>query len=212
MFLVDDANTQIKKAIIRSQHTQRNWDLEQMMPEDDIELLVHAATNCPSKQNHAFYKLHVITDRSIIEKVHAQTHGINFTNSQGEQEVATNSQTLAHVLFAFEDVGQRSETYMNKWKNYEKADPMNYVRDLHNAVGVAAGYLNVVASMLGYRTGCCACGDLEGIRDTLEMEGDICLMMGIGIGRTDMNRRVHHVSGEMMPTHKKEEISVTYRR
>jgi len=122
MFLVDDANTQIKKAIIRSQHTQRNWDLEQMMPEDDIELLVHAATNCPSKQNHAFYKLHVITDRSIIEKVHAQTHGINFTNSQGEQEVATNSQTLAHVLFAFEDVGQRSETYMNKWKNYEKAD------------------------------------------------------------------------------------------
>ena len=212
MFLTDDANTYIKKAIIRSQHTQRNWDLEKEMPQDDIELLVHAATNCPSKQNIAFYKLHVITDRSIIEKVYAQTHGINFTNSKGEQEVATNSQTLAHVLFAFEDVGQRSEKYMYKWTKYEKADPTNYSRDLHNAVGVAAGYLNVVASMLGYRTGCCVCGDLQGIADTLEMEGNLCLMMVIGIGRTDVNRRVHHITGETMPTHKKEPISVSYKR
>ena len=63
MFLVDDASTHIKKAVIRSQHVQRNWDLSQEMSQDDIDLLVHAATNCPSKQNIAFYKLHVLTDR-----------------------------------------------------------------------------------------------------------------------------------------------------
>ena len=31
------------------------------------------------------------------------------------------------------------------------------------AVGIAAGYLNVTAAMLGYATGCCACGDFDKI-------------------------------------------------
>ena len=44
----------IKKAVIRSQHCQRNFDLTKSIPENDLELLIHAATNCPSKQNIAF--------------------------------------------------------------------------------------------------------------------------------------------------------------
>jgi len=40
----------IKKAVIRSQHCQRNFDLDQSIPEADIDTLVHAATNCPSSK------------------------------------------------------------------------------------------------------------------------------------------------------------------
>ena len=207
MFLVDDANTHIKKAVIRSQHTQRNWDLSKEMPQEDIDLLVDAATNCPSKQNFAFYKVHVITDRKVIEQVHANTTGLGFTNKNGESEITTNSQTLAHVLFAFEDVS-RSERYKQKWAEHDDAVEFNWARDQHMAIGIAAGYLNVVASMLGYGTGCCACGDFPAIQKAIGMERDLVLMMGIGIKRDDVNRRVHHVSGEMMPTHKKEEIQV----
>ena len=58
------------------------------MPEDDIDLLVHAATNCPSKQNFKFYNLHVVTNRDIIEKVHSMTEGLR--NLEGE--MSTNSQ------------------------------------------------------------------------------------------------------------------------
>ena len=58
----------IKKAVIRSQHCQRNFDLDKTMPQEDVDLLVYSAANCPSKQNIAFYNLHVITDQKIIEK------------------------------------------------------------------------------------------------------------------------------------------------
>lgn len=57
----------IRKAVIRSQHCQRNWNLDKVIPEEDIDLLVHAVTQCPSKQNISFYKVHFITDRNVIE-------------------------------------------------------------------------------------------------------------------------------------------------
>ena len=75
----------IKKAVIRSQHCQRNFDLEQNIPEADIETLIHAATNCPSKQNMAFYKLHVVTDRSLIEQVHALATGTHTYDEDNKQ-------------------------------------------------------------------------------------------------------------------------------
>ena len=57
----------LKKSIIKSQHVQRNWDLSREMPEDDIDLLVHAATNCPSKQNFKFYTLSKVSKEDKTE-------------------------------------------------------------------------------------------------------------------------------------------------
>ena len=47
----------IQKAVTRSQHCQRNFDLSKQIPEDDIDLIIHSVTNCPSKQNIAYYKV-----------------------------------------------------------------------------------------------------------------------------------------------------------
>jgi hypothetical protein len=44
----------IKKAITKGQHCQRNWDLYKDIPEEDMDLLIHSVTQCPSKQNTAF--------------------------------------------------------------------------------------------------------------------------------------------------------------
>ena len=35
-------NVDIEKAVIRSQHCQRNFDLEKEIPEKDLKTLVHA--------------------------------------------------------------------------------------------------------------------------------------------------------------------------
>ena len=70
-------HTEIDKAVIRSQHTQRNWDLNQNIPKADIKTLLHAVTNCPSKQNIAFYKVHFIQDREVIEEIHELTYGFS---------------------------------------------------------------------------------------------------------------------------------------
>ena len=70
-------NIEIEKSVIRSQHTQRNFNLNKKLPKKDIDTLLHAVTNCPSKQNLAFYKVHFIQDRDIIEEIHENTYGFN---------------------------------------------------------------------------------------------------------------------------------------
>jgi len=47
--------SEIVKAIHRSQHTQRNYDLSKSIPIEDIKTIITSATQCPSKQNVAFY-------------------------------------------------------------------------------------------------------------------------------------------------------------
>ena len=39
----------LKKAIHKSQHVQRNWDLSKSIPQEDIDLIAEAVTGAPSK-------------------------------------------------------------------------------------------------------------------------------------------------------------------
>ena len=57
----------IDKAIRACQRCQRNWDLTQVINEDDVKVLETAVTQCASKQNDVYYKVKFITDRDTIE-------------------------------------------------------------------------------------------------------------------------------------------------
>jgi len=205
--MFETIHKELKKTVIRSQHVQRNWDLTREIPEDDLQLLIHAATNCPSKQNFAFYKLHFITNREKIEAIHDLTVGLR--NMKGE--MSTNSQTLANLLVVFEDVDP-SQELIDKWKLRDKANLETLKRDQQMAVGVAAGYLNVIASMLGYGTGCCACYNDEEVKQKIGFDKRPLLMMGIGFKDESRNRREHHLTGEMMGRRVKEPIEVVITR
>jgi hypothetical protein len=212
----------ITKAIIRSQHCQRNWDLTQEMPEDDLNLIITAATQCPSKQNVAFYNLHVISNRSVIEQLHDQTRG--FTIKYGSEIKETNSQILANLVLVFEESDHavirnddhvfRNEQTFIMHKNqgaipdYEKE---NIKRDKYMAAGVAAGYVNLTASLLGYATGCCVCFESQGITDVLGLKNPPLLIMGVGYKDPNLNRRVHHINHDFVfPTKTKEPIKVSF--
>jgi nitroreductase len=204
--------------VISSQHCQRNWDLSKEIPQDDLDLIVHAATQCPSKQNIAFYKVHFITNRELIEKIHSKTAG--FTNYK-TGELETNSQTLANLLIAFEE-----EDYFSRHKSDSvfRNDEMltldatgkltetqleSLKRDLHMAIGIAAGYVNLTSSMLGYGTGCCACFNASEISEIIGVKNPIKLLMGVGFKDESRPRREHHSKPEFIfPTKKKQEISV----
>ena len=80
------------------------------------------------------------------------------------------------------------------------------------AIGVVAGYINVLATMLGYGTGCCACFDGKEVAKELGFKNEVRLMMGIGFADNTKNRRIHHKTGKMMGRRVKEPISVTYHR
>jgi nitroreductase len=211
-------HTEIKKAVIRSQHCQRNWDLEKTIPQDDLDLILHAATNCPSKQNIAFYKVHIITNRDIIEEIHSKTAGFKNHNT-GEME--TNSQTLANLLIAFEledfiarhpddNVFRNDEMWsLDTVGKMSDAEKNNLQRDTHMAIGIAAGYVNLTASMLGYGTGCCACFDPKEIANIVGASNNIELLMGVGFKDQSRPRREHHSKPDFVfPTKKKQEIFV----
>ena len=79
------------------------------------------------------------------------------------------------------------------------------------AVGVAAGYTNVISSIIGYSTGCCACFNGPAIKELLGLKSDVLLMMGVGFKDPNLNRRIHHENHDFtFPAIKKEEISVKY--
>jgi len=212
-----NSHQEITKAIIKSQHCQRNWDLTREIPQEDYRLLMTAATQCPSKQNIAHYRVHAITNRDIIERIHANTKG--FSLDFNPDHATTNSQVLANLLIVLEKnpvditdpydqhrTDQTLEMAQGKLSDTSKAVLM---RDCHMAVGIAAGYLNVVASMLGYSTGCCACFQSQPIQEILGIENEVVLMMGIGFKDPGLNRRVHHADHNFVfPTKVKQSIQV----
>lgn len=213
MTLLANSNADITKAIHRSQHCQRNWDLSKEIPQEDLELLVTAATQCPSKQNVAYYKAHFITNRSVIEAVHEKTNG--FTTPK---RTTTNTQVLANLLVVLEGYYAELEpTFRNdQWESVKTGTVtegiMNVIkRDQHMAVGIAAGYLNMTASLLGYSTGCCACFDPVGIKEILGLENEPVLLMGIGFKDPNLNRRIHHKDHSFVfPTKSKQAIPTNF--
>jgi len=204
----------IELAINKAQHCQRNWDLSKQIPKEDLDLMVHAVTQCPSKQNVAFYKVFVITDREVIEGIHANTTGFTLMNDafdemKGDEKVVTNSQTLANVLFVFTSNVDNSDGVRIK-REYHNENDHTFERDLQQSVGVAAGMVSLTSTLLGYKTGYCACFDNEEIKNILVTDDDVVLMMGIGY-KSDINRRKHHKDHSVIfPSIKKEKIPVTY--
>ena len=210
---------EIRKAIHRAQHCQRNWDLKQEIPKEDLDLFIESVTQCPSKQNIAHYRVHAITNRSLIEQVHHLTDGFTYNLLAGQKQTQTNTQVLANLLLVFE--GLPTENKLTKTRNTEVAALVSNTdnsnaecvmsKDAHQAVGVAAGFVNVVASLLGYGTGCCACFDDVRVQRLMKLENAPVLLMGIGFKQEGVNRRVHHKNPEFVfPTMPKQDIEVVH--
>ena len=206
---------EVKKAFLKSQHCQRNWDLSREIDQADLDLIKHSLTNCPSKQNIAYYKVHMITDRDLIEEIHSYTDGFTI-NIEGSKSV-TNSQCLANLLVVFE----ANDPFQNKQNMYRNTQLANGLhgnvnsedtnvlkRDQHMAIGIAAGYANLTASMIGMNTGCCACFTENKVKNAIGANGEILLLMGIGFKDQTRSRREHHENNFVFPTKKKQEIQV----
>ena len=68
----------LKRVLFEVNTLKEISNLNKKLPKKDIDTLLHAVTNCPSKQNLAFYKVHFIQDRDIIEEIHENTYGFNY--------------------------------------------------------------------------------------------------------------------------------------
>jgi len=207
----------INKAIYASQRCQRNWDLTKEISQEDIDLIITATTQCPSKQNLAHYKIHAVTNRELIERIHADTTG--FTINFSTKETTTNTQTLANLLLVFEEYrvvppAKPNNTITHIINNNESLslkEQQELMRDQNMSIGIASGYANLVAHILGYTTGYCACFHPGRIKEIIGCENDIVLILGIGHSDSNLNRTVHHLNHNFSyPSFRKQEIQVKY--
>jgi nitroreductase len=231
---------QIKKSILLSQKCQRNYDLTREIPQEDLDLLETALSQCPSKQNLCFYDAHMITDRKIIEKIHEHTAGIR-ARAVDPNDTVTNPQMMGNLCVVFTEPRKKpleSQTINPRngkeygFRNLEQrllAGTEEEAASFHGrtremvkehlrsdqqvALGIAAGYVNLVAAQLGYRSGCTNCFHAEPIMEILGIEERPLLIMGIGFNNPERDRREHQLDPEFMfPTHAKMPIGVTWHK
>ena len=222
----------ITDSINRSQHAQRNYNRDLSIPKKDIDQMLHAVTQCPSKQNVGYYKIHMITNKDVIDDVYKCTEGFTYWNEKKDEwEMLGNTQILSNLVVVFEKLPIDIKTLSNEPEGYTPPNGYRHsqhyelattgklsessARDLHNdqitAIGIAAGYLNLTAAILGYRTGCCSCFHPAMVKETLDLEHDPFLLMGIGYPNEGINRRQHpHRDDVMFCTMKKQPIPVNH--
>ena len=206
---MDKITEQLEQAVTGSQHCYRNFDLTASIPQEHLDPMIHAATEAPSKQNHSYFNLTVVSNPDIISKIHDLTVGATVRSKTTKvQSVATNSQTLANLVFVYEckDFDQMSESFLedqemqehdveeNAWQ-FNNSDGSNqkqviagFKQDQNRHLGISSGQLVLVANMLGYRTGYCTCFDNYALKKLLNLEFTNFMLVGIGVPHPDKTR------------------------
>jgi len=207
----------IKNAIEVTQRAQRNYNLTKTIPQKDIDTLIHAASNGPSKQNETHFNLRVYTDPTIIKKIHEATKlyamfswdNVDevFNDKDGnfntkEEYTVTNSQIYANAVFIWCDdtanlrggthiLGARKEaSFISKQTLFEQKS---------FSVGISSGQLTMAAALLGYKTGYCSAFERNIKRTTpdkhlqtiINSETEPRIIVGIGYPNEGVNRQYH---------------------
>ena len=86
--------------------------MNKKLPKEDIKTLLHAVTNCPSKQNIAFYKVHFVQDRVMIEEIHEHTYG--FSSYQGNRGTPPVYDPNEKNMIAYQNAMNRQEELYSK--------------------------------------------------------------------------------------------------
>jgi len=207
-------NNKIKEAVDTAQKVQRNFDLSRSIPKKDLDTLIYAATNSPSKQNATHYSLKIYTDQSIIKKIHEHTK--NFTlhrrgNPEGIIEVrdssvwhnpeysVTNSQTLANALFIYVNDSDHDNVIAGDHLLYAKQRDKNedstvkkiFEEQQTYSIGVSVGELLLSAALLGYKTGLCSGFNRSKVSKIINANDEVRLIVGIGFENFNVDRRLH---------------------
>jgi len=205
---MNNMNTIIKNAVDIAQRTQRNYDLSKTIPNNDLDTLIHAATNAPSKQNETHFSLHVYTDKDIIREIYNATKKFTFGHTKHKSDILNpnlgenwmlenrsvhNSQILANAVFVYvDDEGEmRGLTHILAKHNNDNDSIEVYNEQKSYSVGISLGQLILSATLLGYKTGICAAFEENTLKQILKTNKRIRLLVGVGYENIGIDRRLH---------------------
>ena len=202
-------NNQIKQAVAVTNRAQRNYDLTKSIPQEDLDTLIYAAVNSPSKQNETHYSLHVYTDQSIIKQIYSHTKKFTMIRDKQDQEESfkveddvfiqndaksvTNSQIYANALFVYvvEQGDTRGSQHRAAKENPNSTAAKVYNEQVAYSMGISVGELILSAGLLGYKTGICSALDTRPIRDILGIKQNPKLLVGVGFPNNQLDRTQH---------------------
>jgi len=199
----------IKNAVDVAQRAQRNYDRSKSIPDEDLETLIYAAENSPSKQNETHYALKVYTNKTYIEKIYRETKEFAlylpgestdvFDDSNPDKLITKkenniyNSQILANALFVyFLDVGHLRSGHhvVSQWENSSQRSRNRLEEQQSFSIGVSAGELILSAALLGYKTGICSALRGTPIKEICGTELEPKLLVGVGYENVGVDRRL----------------------
>jgi nitroreductase len=204
-----DIRSKIKNASKVTNSAQRNYNLSKDVPQDDLDTLIYAAANSPSKQNETHYSLHVYTDQNIIKQIYNHTKKFTMIRDQQDQtesfkvendifiqddtKSVTNSQIYANVLFVYvaEQGDTRGSQHRAAKENPNSTAAKVYSEQVAYSMGISVGELILSAGLLGYKTGICSALDTRPIRDILGIKQNPKLLVGVGIPNCQLGRTQH---------------------
>lgn len=223
---------QLVQAIKTSAQCQRNWDLDKKIPQEHLDIIETALTRCPSKQSRIDYLPYMITNKELIHRIYEKTDGFVTDHTVSPPTTTTNPQVCANLLIALITTPERDKEWMSRYgkdntseilssghplgeKEGEKEDRRLGLKKLENKntllnVGVAMGYVVLVANQLGYKTGICNCLDggevkkLLGIKSNDAGLPEVLGLIGIGYADETKDRKQHMFNNYVFPSYSEE--------
>tara|TARA_B100001057_G_C22506113_1_gene815955 strand:+ start:106 stop:729 length:624 start_codon:yes stop_codon:yes gene_type:complete len=129
--------------------TQRNWDYESPVTEEEIQYLIDISLNAPVKENHNVYKLFVSTNIEFNQAIQELAYNYGQTGQRAQNTKERNAQVAAPLLMMYvvEDSADTNVGY----------------GDTCFSIGIAAGATALASAEIGYQTGFCSCIHLPGL-------------------------------------------------
>lgn len=202
-----DIHSQIKSAVDVCQRAQRNYDREKVVVEQDLQTMIYAASNSPTKQNETHYALKIYTNKKIYQIYKTTKHFTlyhpddfhevfqdNEDSLQVKQENNVyNSQVLSNVLFVyFLDSGNLRGGHhkVTENANASKHSISRLMEQQCYSIGISVGELILSATLMGYKTGICSAFDVDQVKSICQTDLTPKLLVGVGYENKNIDRKL----------------------
>ena len=145
---------QQKKIIDSIRQCQRNWDLSKDISQEHLDHLIYVATHSPSKQDEAYYNLHVITNKELIQELLNQTFAFSVPVVANQFSInLRNTQMGANAYFLWTRKDPPTQREMTFKGVLYSTDDTRRKENAYAMIGISMGLVAYTAGSLGYKTG-----------------------------------------------------------
>jgi nitroreductase len=206
---------QQKQIIDNIRQCQRNWDLSKDIPQEHLDHLIYIATHAPSKQDEAYYNLHVITNKELIQEL--LNHTFAFTVPVVSDQFGINlrnTQMGANVYFLWARKDPPSQREIKLSGEFYKSNVNWRQSRAYAMIGISMGLVAYAAGSLGYKTGFNSNhGQVEGRaiwKSKLGIPDNEDITFGLGIGFPQEGRARNETDEVEFKTGTEHELTNTY--